>query len=391
MNGTNVACEGIQLTAAQTEFFLREDDDAAALRGFVGEGGELRGIGEALGRDAGRGHEVAGLAVAEGDGAGLVEEQDVDIAGGFDGAAGGGEDVALEQAIHAGDADGAQQAADRRGNQAHEERDQRGDGEGDLGVGAERFERDDHEQENDREGGEQNRERNLVGCLLARRALDHCDHAIDEGVAGFGGDADDHTIAEHARATGHGATVAAVFTHDGGGFAGDDGLIDGGDALDDIAVGRDHVTGFADDEVAFDEIGGGDFFLAGAGETAGEGQRAGSLESIGLRLAATFGDGFGEVREQDGEEQPQGDLQDVSKRLGRGEELLKRQGGADEGDEHHRVFQLGARIEFADRVEGGLAENGAVEEGDGFGAHGRTPRDAAGRKLKEESLRNSEE
>ena len=49
------------------------------------------------------------LAVAERDGAGLVEQQHVDVAGRLDRAAGGGDDVRLHHAAHAGDADGRQQ------------------------------------------------------------------------------------------------------------------------------------------------------------------------------------------------------------------------------------------------------------------------------------------
>ena len=63
-------------------------------------------------------------AVAEGDGAGLVEQQRVDVAGRLDRAARHGEHVELEQAVHAGDADGRQQAADGGRDQRHEQRDQ---------------------------------------------------------------------------------------------------------------------------------------------------------------------------------------------------------------------------------------------------------------------------
>ena len=64
------------------------------------------------------------LAIAERDGAGLVEQQRVDVAGGFDGASRHGQHVVLDQAIHAGDADGGQQAADGGRNQADQQRDQ---------------------------------------------------------------------------------------------------------------------------------------------------------------------------------------------------------------------------------------------------------------------------
>ena len=74
----------------------------------------------------GHGQELGRLPVAERDGAGLVEQQRVDVAGRLDGAPAHGEHVALHQAVHAGDADGREQAADGRRDQADEQRDQHG-------------------------------------------------------------------------------------------------------------------------------------------------------------------------------------------------------------------------------------------------------------------------
>ena len=128
--------------AANVEFFLGQHDDAAAFGRFVGERRELRGIGESFRLDAGRGDEIAWPAVAQRDGAGLVEQQHIDVAGGFDRAAAHRQDVALQQAVHAGDADGAEQAADGRGNQTDQQRDQHRHGESRAGINAERFQRD---------------------------------------------------------------------------------------------------------------------------------------------------------------------------------------------------------------------------------------------------------
>ena len=77
-------------------------------------------------RHAADGHEFVGHAIAEGDRAGLVEQQRVDVARRLDGAAGGGDDVEADQPVHAGDADRRQQAADGRRDQADEQRDQHG-------------------------------------------------------------------------------------------------------------------------------------------------------------------------------------------------------------------------------------------------------------------------
>ena len=123
--------------------------------------------------------ELGRLAVTQGDGAGLVEHEDVDVAGGLDGAAGHGQHVGLVQTAHAGDADGGQQRADGGGGQAHEQRHERGHGRGvghavkagrEAGV-AIQGQRD--QDEDDGEGHQEDLQGDLVGGLLARGALDH--------------------------------------------------------------------------------------------------------------------------------------------------------------------------------------------------------------------------
>ena len=53
----------------------------------------------------------------------LVEEKSVDVARCLDSAAGHGENVVLDEAIHACDADGGEQAADGCGDETDEEGD----------------------------------------------------------------------------------------------------------------------------------------------------------------------------------------------------------------------------------------------------------------------------
>ena len=97
----------------------------------------------------------------------------------------------LQQAIDAGDADGAEQPADGGRNQADEQRDRAPViGERHAGVDAERLQRDEHEQEDERERGEQDGERDFVRRLLALRAFDQGDHAVEKGLARFDRDAD---------------------------------------------------------------------------------------------------------------------------------------------------------------------------------------------------------
>ena len=109
--------------------FLGQHHDAAALRGFVGQGGELGHVGQFLHVDARGREELHRLAVAQGDGAGLVQQQHVHVAGGLSGPAAHGQDVILHQPVDAGDADGAQQAADGGGDQADQQGGQDRDGE----------------------------------------------------------------------------------------------------------------------------------------------------------------------------------------------------------------------------------------------------------------------
>ena len=61
--------------AADVVLLLGQHDDGAAFGRLVGEAGKLRGIGQFRFGDAGDGEELHGLAVAERDGAGLVEQQ----------------------------------------------------------------------------------------------------------------------------------------------------------------------------------------------------------------------------------------------------------------------------------------------------------------------------
>ena len=90
----------LECAAAQTELLLGEHDDGTAFGGLVGQRGKLGGIGQLRGIDAVDRDELGGLTVTQGDGAGLVEHEDVDVAGGLDGAAGHGQHVGLVQTAH---------------------------------------------------------------------------------------------------------------------------------------------------------------------------------------------------------------------------------------------------------------------------------------------------
>ncbi len=183
VNGMNFAPQLVDVAAADAVFLLGQHDDGAAFRRLVGERGELRRIGKLLLGHARDGLELGRLAVAERDGAGLVEKKRVDVARRLDGAARHGEHVEADQPVHAGDADGRQQRADRGRDQRHEQRHHNDDRDGAAGIGGIARDRRRGEHEDDGHAGEQDVERDLVRRLLALGALDQRDHAVEEGRA----------------------------------------------------------------------------------------------------------------------------------------------------------------------------------------------------------------
>src|SRR5260370_42395704 len=97
-----------------------------------------------------------------------------------------------------------------------------------AGVDGDGLEGDDGQQEDDGEAGEENVEGDFVGGLLPLGAFDERDHAVDEGLAGVGGDADLDLVGENAGSSGHGGAVASGCAEDGGGLPGVGGSVRGG-------------------------------------------------------------------------------------------------------------------------------------------------------------------
>ena len=178
----------LQLTAAEVVLFLRQYDDRAAFRRLIRQRRELRRIGQLRFRNSRRRYKARRLAIAQRDGAGLVEQQSVDIACGFHGAARHGEHIMLHQAIHARNSNGREQPANRRRNQANQQRDQHEHGLRRAGVNCKWLERDHCQQKDDRQSGEQNIQRDLIRRLLSLGAFDQSNHAIKESLAGVGSD-----------------------------------------------------------------------------------------------------------------------------------------------------------------------------------------------------------
>ena len=167
------------------------------------------------------------------------------------------------------------------------------------------------------------------------------------------------------------------------GFTGDRRLVDRSHALDHVAVGRNEVAGFDEDDVSDLESGAWHepviLLVAGPGDQLGLGLGALTAQRVRLRLAASLGDGFGEIGEQHSEPQPQDDLELEADVFAAGDEIADQDHRGQRSDdlehEHHRVLHQRARIELdeggADRRHDDLRieqrRNGhALAQGRGF-------------------------
>ncbi len=160
----------------------------------------------------------------------------------------------------------------------------------------------------------------------------------------------------HLRAARDRRAVAAGLADHRRRLSGDRCLVDGGDALDHLAIGGDDVAGFDQHDVANLEAGARDeLVVLGV-------RRASSLACVSvrcppqrvcLRLAAALGYRFREVGKQHGDPQPQHDLEGEGEIGPARKEVTQqdhgRQRGHDLDHEHHRVLDQSARIELGER------------------------------------------
>ncbi|KAG1396272.1 hypothetical protein G6F59_013837 [Rhizopus arrhizus] len=153
--------------------------------------------------------EGGGLAVAEGDGAGLVQQQHVDVAGHLHRLARLGQHVGGQCTVHAGNTNRWQQAADGGRDQAHQQRDQQQRIDLDADRSTDRRQRRHHYQEGERHRRQQQGQRDLVRGLLPVGALPQRDHPVQEAVARFGGHPHDDLVGQHLGAADHAGTVGA--------------------------------------------------------------------------------------------------------------------------------------------------------------------------------------
>ena len=220
-----------------------------------------------------------------------------------------------------------------------------------------------------REPGEQDVERDLVGRLLPRRALDQGDHPVDERLARAGGDAHHDLVRQHAGAAGDRRAVATRLPDHRGRLAGDRRLVDAGDALDDLAVARDHLArGHHDTRRR------GRARCSGTSSIVPSGRRRWAtvservLRSVSAcALPRPFGDRLGEVREQhrEPEEQRHEAGEHVLVRRRRAQVLEEQDRGehrAHADHEHHRVAHERARVELDEAVADRPADDLRLDE-----------------------------
>ncbi|CCJ97369.1 hypothetical protein BN130_3965 [Cronobacter malonaticus 507] len=234
----------LNVALAQVKALLRQHHDAAAFRRFIGKRGQLGGISQRFLIHAGGGQEVRGLTVAERDGAGFIEQQHVHIACGFHRAAAGGDNVRAKHPAHARHADGREQPADSGRDQAHQQRHQHRHADRRPAVLRERVERGGRQQKDNRQRHQQNGQRDFVRRFAALGALDHRNHTVKERLAGVDAALDNQPVGENTRAAGHRGEIAARFTDNRRGFAGNGALIHRRAAFDDFAVARDNIARF---------------------------------------------------------------------------------------------------------------------------------------------------
>ena len=365
------------LAPADVVLLLRQHDDRATFRRLVRQRRKLRRVGQLLRGDPGKRDELGRLAIAERDGAGLVQQQRIDVSRGLHCAAGHRQHVEAHQAVHAGDADRRQQRADRGGDQCDEQRDQDHHRHRSAGVAGEARDGGDRDHEDDRQAGEQNVQRDLVRRLLTLRAFHQRDHAVEEGGTLGRGNAHLDPVGQHARAAGDGRPIAAALADHRGGFTGDRRFIDRGDAFDHLAVARDHFAGLHQHEVPRLEVGRGDRLIEAMRVESAVGTRQQPLRHrLGarptqrrrLRLAAAFRHRLGEVGEQHGHPQPEDDLGGEAEVFAASHQQLPQEdhGGEDRDNldhEHHRVLDHQPRIKLDERLSDRRQKDRRIQNG----------------------------
>ena len=194
-----------------------------------------------LGAGAGR-DEPGGLAIADGDGAGLVEDERLHVAGSLDGLSRRGEHVEPYHPVDPGNPDRGQQRADGRRNQRDHECYQVCDVDLRVEVGRHRGHRGHHDHKDQGQDREQDGECDFVGRLLSSCTFHQMDHTVEEALAGICGHANEQPIGDDGRSGCHRREhVGAGLPQHWRRFTGDRRFIDERDPFDYLAVGGNDV------------------------------------------------------------------------------------------------------------------------------------------------------
>ena len=180
--------------------FFRQPDDRLVLGGLVKPTGGPGHAGHGVDRVAAHGDELFCQAVAQGNRAGFVQQQGVDVAASFHGPAGGGDHVELGHPIHPGNPDRAQQPPDRGGDQGHQQGNQNRNAGGTLHIGRYGRQGGDRQQKHLGQHRQQHREGNFVGGFAALGPFHQGNHPIDEPLPRIGGDANRQLVGHNPRA-----------------------------------------------------------------------------------------------------------------------------------------------------------------------------------------------
>ena len=336
-----------------------------ALGGLIVKAGQSRTANQIAAARPLHGEEVGSQTVAKGDGAGFVQNHGIHVAAGLHGLAGHGDHIEPGDAVHTGDADGGQQAADGGGNQTNHQGDQGGQRQLNPAIHADGVQGDNDNQEDDGQGNQKGAQGDFVGGLFPGSAFHQSDHAVQKAVAGIGGNPNFQPVGHHRGAAGHRAEVAAALTNDGGGFAGDGRLIHRGNALDDLAVAGNNLSGRYHHDIALFQLTGGNQGLAAVRtQQMSLGVLLGLFQAGGLGFAPALRHGFCKIGEQYCNQQNDGNNQVVSTQAGialaeqpRHNRQQQRNEEAGFHDEHHRIFDHIPGIQLFDRTDERLLED----------------------------------
>jgi len=347
----------------QAVLLLGQHYDAAAFRRLVGQRGELRRLSQLPDGRPCDGRELHGLPVAQRNRPRLVQQEHVDVACGFNRSSRCGDHIAPDHAVHARDADGRQQPADGRWDQAHQQRHQHRDGQrsalarGPCAIDRKRQERGADHEKDDRETGQQNAQCNLVRSFLPSCAFHHRDHAFKKAVTWLRRHAHHQPIRKQASTAGDGAAVTAGLAHHGRALAGHCAFVHRSDAFEDLAIRGQHIAGLHQVQIASPESAGGCSLdaairpVAGAHDLPGLRIPPGPAQRIRLCFAAPFRQRLREVGEQHREPEPACNGQGEASLPGDSPKCQHRHPeGAHLCHKHNGVAHLASRVKLGEGI-----------------------------------------